>query len=71
MTLKKWVNDPKISGNDQPFFEGDGDSRSTYSSIFHWERLDTWNWRTPHFPSPLKVGLVGTVAVLDAHNPFR
>ena len=27
MTLKKWVHDPLILGNDQPFLKGHGDSR--------------------------------------------
>ena len=29
MTLKKWVNDPIILGDDQPFFKGHGSSRYT------------------------------------------
>ena len=30
-TLKRWVHDPKIRGNDQSFFKGHGDSRYLFT----------------------------------------
>ena len=47
MTLKKWVDDPIVLGNDQPFLEGHGDSlvdsfgRGSKPMVPFWGRCTT------------------------------
>ena len=47
MTLQKWVHDPIILGNDQPFCKGHGDSR--------WmEKSCHWRWGLQSEPGDLR-----------------